>query len=459
MKPRNILNGLTLIVLQLLASHALAFGNNLPDFTRLVEETAPGVVYVEATGKAEGRVAGHMQQVPDFLRRFLDRMPQPDPDRETHSAGSGFVIDPDGYILTNHHVVEGVDSIIVRLNDRSEYKAEVVGSDAATDIALLKVEARGLQALKMGSSAAMKPGQWVLAIGAPFNFEHSVTAGIISAKGRSLPRQPYVPFIQTDVPINRGNSGGPLINLDGEVIGINSQIFSSTGGYMGLSFAIPMDVAMAVAKQLREKGKVSRGYLGVGYQEITRELAENLGLDKPRGALIANVEPGSAADKAGIEVRDVILRYNGRELIFASDLAPLVGLTPPGSTVEVEIMRDGKRKRLQVTLGELDADELASISPTGQREQNLDDLGMALSDLDSETRKDTGLSEGVLVRKITSGKARRAGIQPGDIILMVDNQEVANLKALRKALKERDTDKAVVLLIWRNGMTRFVAIR
>ncbi len=459
MKKRIVWLWMALLASQFMAVQVWAFGNALPDFTRLVEETAPGVVYVEATGKAEMVADNRMQQVPDFLRKFLDRMPQRDPDQEMHSAGSGFVIDPEGYILTNNHVVEGAESIIVRLNDRSEYKAEVVGTDAATDIALLKVKAHGLHALKLGESAKMKPGQWVLAIGAPFNFEHSVTAGIISAMGRSLPRQPYVPFIQTDVPINRGNSGGPLINLDGEVIGINSQIFSSTGGYMGLSFAIPMDVAMAVAKQLRDKGEVSRGYLGVGYQEITRELAENLGLDKPRGALIASVEPESAADKAGIQVRDVILRYNGHELVFASDLAPLVGLTPPGSTVDVEIMRDGRRKTLQVTLGQLDADEIASIGPGGQREQNLDDLGMALSDLDADTRRETGLEEGVLVRKITSSKARRAGIQPGDVITMVDNQKVKDLKALRKILKEKDQDKPISLLIRRNGMGRFVVIR
>lgn len=459
MKKRFVWFWMVLVASQLMAAQVWAFGNALPDFTRLVEETAPGVVYVEATGKAEMVADQPMQQVPDFLRKFLDRMPQRDMERETHSAGSGFVIDPEGYILTNNHVVEGAESIIVRLHDRSEYKAEVVGTDAATDIALLKVKAHGLHALKLGESAKMKPGQWVLAIGAPFNFEHSVTAGIISAKGRSLPRQPYVPFIQTDVPINRGNSGGPLINLDGEVIGINSQIFSSTGGYMGLSFAIPMDVAMAVAEQLREKGEVSRGYLGVGYQEITRELAENLGLDKPRGALIASVEPGSAADKAGIQVRDVILRYNGKELVFASDLAPLVGLTPPGTTVPVEIMRDGRHQTLKVTLGELDGDEIVSIGPGGQREQNLDDLGMALSDLDADTRRETGLEEGVLVRKITSSKARRAGIQPGDVITMVDNQKIKNLKALRKILKEKDQDKPISLLIRRNGMGRFVVIR
>ncbi len=448
-----------MVLLWLLSARAMAFvggSASLPDFTALVEQTAPGVVYVEAVGKS---APDAMEQVPDFLRRFLDRMPQPDMERETRSSGSGFVIDANGYILTNYHVVDGAESIIVRLNDRSEYKAEIVGTDPATDIALLKVDATGLHALRLGSSAALKPGQWVLAIGAPFNFEHSVTAGIVSAKNRSLPRQPYVPFIQTDVPINRGNSGGPLINLKGEVIGINSQIFSSTGGYMGLSFAIPMDVAMAVASQLREKGEVSRGYLGVGYQEVTRELAENLGLKKPRGALIANVEPDSAADRAGIRVRDVILRYNGQDLVFAADLAPLVGLTPPGSTVEVVIMRDGRRKTLEVTLGELEGDPwVARNSRSGKPEHRSEDLGMVLSDLDEESREEAELDGGVLVRKVLSEKAARAGIQPGDIIIMINNRDIGNLKDLRQALEGQDEDKPVALLIQRNGMRRFVVI-
>lgn len=452
-----------LFLLALYASgSAQAFmSGQLPDFTLLAEENAEAVVYVEITETRKNGSGGAHDQVPDIFRRFFD-LPENTPGEEhtVQSSGSGFVIGSKGYILTNHHVVEDAEQIMVRFKDRSEYKAEVIGTDPATDIALLKVEANNLKTVRLGQSSRLKQGEWVLAIGSPFNFEHTVTSGIVSAKGRSFPRQPYVPFIQTDVPINRGNSGGPLINMQGEVVGINSQIFSSNGGYMGLSFAIPIDVAMAVVKQLQETGEMKRGYLGVGYQEVTRELAENLGLDKPQGALVNHIEPGSAAEKAGLKIRDVILNFDQKDLIFAADLPPLVGMKQPGEKAPIVFIRDGKKQRLMVTIGEIDQDneQIGSRLPEPAR-RSTELMGMELADLDEDIRTETGIERGVLVREVNGRKARRAGIREGDILTMLDNVEIENLKTLKSNLENRPENAPAAFLIWRDGFTRFVVIR
>ncbi|HEY9142717.1 MAG TPA: Do family serine endopeptidase, partial [Arenimonas sp.] len=420
---------------------------NLPDFTRLVEAVGPAVVNIEATSggddtrEADGARCGAEptpEEMPEFFRRFFGQPGMPGmPDRMPRggtSQGSGFIISSDGYVLTNHHVVAGADRIIVRLSDRNELEAELVGSDPLSDVALLKVEGKGLPVLRTGDSRNLKAGQWVLAIGSPFGFEHSVTAGIVSGVGRrSLdPSQQYVPFIQTDVAINRGNSGGPLLNTRGEVVGINSQIFSNSGGYMGVSFAIPIEVAMNAVRQLRETGTVTRGQLGVRIQDVDRERLAELGLDRPTGAFVDSVENGSAADKAGIRPGDVITRFNGREVLRSSSLPPMVGALPPGSRATVTVMREGKSRELVVTLSALD---MASVSPAGPAgrpaapEAATSPLGLEVEALDAAARSAMGLGagEGVLVSRVTGLAARQAGLAPGDVILRVGQDEVGSV--------------------------------
>src|SRR4051794_8103127 len=358
-----------------LAAFSLAVQAQLPDFTRLVEEQGNAVVNISTTQAVRRSAA--VPQVPgmededvlEFFRRFIPRQPPgqgpqapgPGPRPESRSLGSGFIISQDGYVLTNAHVVEGADEITVKLTDKREYKAKVIGADRRTDIALIKIDATSLPAVRFGDPAKLKVGEWVVAIGSPFNFENTVTAGIVSAKGRSLPQENFVPFIQTDVAINPGNSGGPLFNLRGEVVGINSQIYSRTGGFMGLSFAIPADVAQDVLKQLKEKGRVARGRIGVQIQEVTRDLALSFGLDRPRGALITSVEKASPAEKAGVEATDIIVTFDGKNVEALSDLPRLVGSTRPGTTVPLEVFRKGSTKKLQITVGELQEDRVAAV--------------------------------------------------------------------------------------------------
>src|SRR5919198_730244 len=352
-----------------LAAFSLAVQAQLPDFTRLVEEQGNAVVNISTTQAVRRSAA--LPQVPgmedeevlEFFRRFIPRQPGPGqgpqgpegraPRPESRSLGSGFIISQDGYVLTNAHVVEGADEITVKLTDKREYKAKVIGADRRTDIALIKIDATGLPAVRFGDPQKLKVGEWVVAIGSPFGFENTVTAGIVSAKGRSLPQENFVPFIQTDVAINPGNSGGPLFNLRGEVVGINSQIYSRTGGFMGLSFAIPADVALDVQRQLKEKGRVARGRIGVVIQEVTRDLASSFGLDRARGALVNQVEKGSPAEKAGIEPTDIITAFDGKPVESSSDLPRIVGATRPGSTATVEVWRKGATKKLALTVGEL----------------------------------------------------------------------------------------------------------
>src|SRR5512134_248906 len=368
---------------------ALAQGRELPDFTKLVEEQGASVVNISTTQAAR---RANVPQIPnmedeevlEFFRRFIPRQqPGPGARPESRSLGSGFVITADGYILTNAHVIDAADEINVKLTDKREYKAKVIGADKRTDVALIKIEASGLPVVRMGDPAKLKVGEWVLAIGSPFGFENTVTAGIVSAKGRSLPQENFVPFIQTDVAVNPGNSGGPLFNLRGEVVGINSQIYSRTGGFMGLSFAIPADVALDIQKQLREKGRVARGRIGVVIQEVTRDLATSFGLDRPRGALVNSVEKGSPAERGGIEATDIITRFDGRPVESSSDLPRIVGATRPGASVQVEVWRKAAPRTLSLTVGELREDRVASRDAPKERkpaELAANRLGVVVTD-------------------------------------------------------------------------------
>jgi len=444
----------------------------LPEFTELVAENGAAVVNISTTIKKNNKQA--MSELPnglempegtpfDELFKHFFKQPgkgQRRPPTEAHSLGSGFVLSSDGYILTNHHVIKDADEIIVRFSDRNELVAKVLGSDERSDVALLKVEATGLKAVKLGDSTKLKVGEWVLAIGSPFGFDYSATAGIVSALGRSLPSDSYVPFIQTDVAINPGNSGGPLFNLEGEVIGINSQIYSRTGGFMGVSFAIPMDVVMNVVAQIKSQGYVSRGWLGVVIQDVTRELAESFGLKKPHGALISKVMPDSPASKAGFEAGDVILKFNGKKVPMSSDLPPIVGRTTIGQSVPVVVMRSNKRKTIHVTVEQLpENDEIA------QKEDNsgrlIDNrLAIEIANLTDDQREAMDIENGgVLVIKLEQGAAANSGIRQGDVIMTINNQKVKNAKQFLDLAKDLPEDKAIPVLVQRGQGAIFLALR
>ena len=443
-----------------------ALAAELPDFTALVERNGPAVVNIQATvSPSATRGAGpdaDDADVPDIFRRFFGPGPIPRGPQggERRSAGSGFIISADGYVLTNNHVVGDADQVTVRLSDRRELDAKVIGTDEQTDIALLKIEASGLPVVSVGDSGTLKPGQWVVAMGSPFGMDHSVTHGIVSALGRGYDRsQQYVPFIQTDVPINPGNSGGPLFNMQGEVVGINSQIFSNTGGYMGVSFAIPMSVAMNTVGQLKEKGRVSRGMIGVQIQNVDRDTAKALGLPRSGGALVNNLTPGSAAEKAGVKVGDVILAFNGRELVSSSDLPPMVGLTAPGTKAELSVFRDGKTLTLPVTVAELPQDAGQVAAAATPRATASNPLGIAVEDLTPEQRQQLGLKdEGVVVTRVGGAAARRAALQAGDIILMVGRTSVRSAAGFQAAVKDLKPGDSVMLLVRRNDVTSFIAL-
>ena len=396
----------------------------------------------------------------EFFRRFFGEGEIEEFDAQ--SLGSGFIISEDGFIISNNHVVRNADEVVVRLSDRREFTATVVGTDEASDVALLKIDAEGLPVVRIGTGYELKVGEWVLAIGSPFGFDHSVTAGIVSAKGRSLPRENYVPFIQTDVAINPGNSGGPLFNLDGQVVGVNSQIFSRTGGFMGLSFAIPIDVAMDVADQLREKGRVSRGWLGVLIQDVTRELAESFGMDKPQGALVARVLDGSPAERAGFEVGDIVLSFDGHAIERSSELPPIVGRTRAGREVGVGILRDGQAMTLQVTTDELPAeDEVQVAAAQGPDGVEAARLGIVVRDMTEEEGASVDAADrGVVVSSVSAGgPAERAGIREGDLILMLDNRKVANGDDFSRLVAELPQGKAVSVLVQREGNPVFLALK
>ena len=463
---KRIFFAITATILISIAGTVSARVTGLPDFTGLVDDAVPAVVNIRVTQYGDRvRPDREMEnphgdeEIPEFWRRFFDVPGNPGngrPDRQ--GAGSGFVIESDGYIMTNHHVVEGADQIIVRLADRREFEAELIGSDPLSDIALLKIDAEDLPTLKLGHSDALRPGEWVVAIGSPFNFEQSVTAGIVSAKGRSTNQQQYVPFIQTDVAINRGNSGGPLLNMDGEVVGINSWILSSGGGYMGLSFSIPIETASEAAKQLREHGKVSRGLLGVQVGPVTREMAEALDLDRPIGALVNDVTAGGAAEKAGIQPGDVILSFDGETVESSGDLPPLVGANPPGTRSEVLVSRNGKEKSFTVTLDALESDDegnLLAAAPAGGQSNA---LGLEVEPIADDNRRALGDPDGgVIISGVESDAAYRAGLRRGDIILMINNEKIEDLKSFEKAVESIPEGKAVALRVMRDGVTRFLA--
>ena len=437
---------------------------DLPDFSPMVEKYGPAVVNVQATGNPDAQDTMDAQEVPEIFRRFFGPIPQPRERGMRVSMGSGFIISPDGYVLTNNHVIDGADQVTVRLSDRRELDATVVGTDAQYDIALLKIKATALPVVSIGDSRVVKAGQWVVAIGSPFGFDHSVTAGIVSAVGRNFGGidQQYVPFIQTDVPINRGNSGGPLFNLDGQVIGINSQIFSNTGGFMGVSFAIPIDIAMNAVEQIKTHGRVSRGMIGVKIQNVDREQARALGLQRIGGALVNQVTPGSSADKAGVQVGDVILGFAGHDIAMSADLPPLVGSSKPGSKADLTIWRNGKTMTLPVTVGELpaDRDALAGARTTAPAAVAGNPLGIVVDDLSADQRRQLGIEgdQGVVVTRIAGGAARRSALAPGDVILMVGRTPVKTVAGFNAQLKGLKAGDSVMLLVRRDDQTQFLAL-
>jgi serine protease Do len=444
-----------------------ASAKELPDFTELVAKHGTAVVNISTTQHIRSQInpglpPGMDENDPfyEFFRRFAPPVPR---DQEMHSLGSGFIISSDGYILTNAHVIDNADQITVRLTDKREFKAKVIGADKRTDVALLKIAATDLPKITQGDPSQLKVGEWVVAIGSPFGFDNSVTAGIVSAKGRFLPQENYVPFIQTDAAINPGNSGGPLFNMNGEVVGINSQIYTRSGGFMGLSFSIPIDVAMDVANQLRTTGKVTRGRIGVVIQEVTRDLAESFGLPKAEGALVSNVEKGGPADKAGIQASDVILKFDGKEVKSSADLPRIVAATRPGSKVRMQIWRKGRIRNIEIKVGEMqDESHLAQRSDkqgsAGESGVSVDRLGLILSELTDRQKSDLQVNGGLLVEEAKAAAAR-AGLQRGDVILSIGNTEVHSLKQFNEVLKRMPKGHNVALLVRRGDNTSYVAIK
>lgn len=431
----------------------------LPEFTELVKKVSPAVVNITAIRGGSDRMNGpNNREVPELFRKFFDERQQaPSP-----AAGSGFIISSDGYILTNNHVVDGAKEINVALSDRRERLAEVIGTDELSDLALLKIDAKDLPYVDVGSSENLEPGEWVVAIGSPFGFELSVTAGIVSATGRSLPgtnAANYVPFIQTDVAINPGNSGGPLFDLDGKVVGINSQIFTRSGGFMGLSFAIPIDVAMEVVQQLKEDGKVSRGWLGVQIQSLDRDLAESFGLDRPEGALIGHVFVDSPAEVGGLEVGDIIAEFNGKKIDLSSDLPHIVGRAKAESEATLIVIRDKKRKTIKINIGTLPEASLQTLAevkgnaPAGNR------LGVLVVDLKRTERKRLGIDRGVLVEKVLEGPARAEGVRPGDVITTLDSKWVDNVDSFEAQVEALPSDVAISMRVIRGGQPEFLALK
>lgn len=433
--------------------------STLPDFTELAEANQASVVNISTVQKASQK-EDVRQQIPEFFRHFFDGLEDHFtlPERDRESQGSGFIISDDGFILTNYHVVHGADEMVVRLQDRRELAATLVGADKQSDLALLKVEAKNLKPVKIGSSEELKVGEWVLAIGAPFGFESTVTAGIVSAVGRSLPNENYVPFIQTDVAINPGNSGGPLINLKGEVVGINSQIISRSGGFMGLSFAIPIDMAMDVVAQLQDSGAVARGWLGVMIQGVDRDLAASFGLDKATGALVANVSADSPAEKAGLKAGDIILSVDGKEVQRSSQLPQMVGRLAPSTKVTMQVLRDGKKHSIKVVVGAMPSEEGVT---TAKKEKAEDEstLGLLVEPLDKATKEKLDINHGVRVKEAKPGVAQKAGVRAGDIVRSLNNQEVESPEQFAELAKKLPQETWVPLLVQRGENPMFLAIK
>lgn len=471
-------------LLQLLAFFALCVpalvAADLPDFTVLVEQNHMSVVNISTTGEVERSQTGPGSPGDDspfgeFFRKFLEEQNNGGSREQNYnhngldkpnkvqfnsdSLGSGFIVSSDGFILTNNHVVEGAAEIIVRLHDRRQFVAELIGRDPRSDVAVLKIDAEGLPAARIGKSSELAVGEWVLAIGSPFGFDFSVTAGIVSATGRSLPRESYVPFIQTDVAINPGNSGGPLFNLDGEVVGINSQIYSRTGGFMGLSFSIPIEMAIDISEQLKDSGKVSRGWLGVIIQDVTRELAESFSMDVPHGALVSRVLPDSPAAASELRVGDIIVGFNGGYVNKSSSLPPLVGLVRGGREAAVDVIREGKRKTLSVLIGELpDSNEGTSQGKRSGPSIN-NKLALEVTPLDEELANSLGIeNEGVVVSSVGEGAAAQAGVKQGDVITMIDSATIKSTEDFTKAVESLESGSSIAILVQRQQGPIFLAM-
>ena len=442
---------------------------DLPDFTVLAEKHGAEVVNISVTQvmQAGGSPIAGMPDDPElqeFLKRFgfpnmPDRGEQPNQDYKSQSLGSGFIISADGYILTNAHVVNEADEVLVKLSDKREFKAKIIGADKRTDVALIKIEAINLPKAIIGDPAALKVGEWVAAIGSPFGLENTMTAGIVSAKGRALPQENFVPFIQTDVAINPGNSGGPLYNLRGEVVGINSQIYSRSGGSMGLSFSIPIDVAIDISNQLKASGKITRGWLGVSIQELTKELAESFGMKNNNGALIAGVEKAGPAEKGGLLAGDVITKFDSKAISTSNDLPRAVGASKPGKTVPVEILRKGAAKTLNILVGEMPADPneaTPASKPAPKAEANK--IGLSLKELTPQQKKKLNGKNGLLVAEST-GAAAQAGIRRGDVILGLNNSESQSVELFNKQINAVAAGKTVAVLVLRGDSTLYVPIK
>ena len=434
----------------------MSSARQLPDFVSLVESQGPAVVNISVTAKMDKMAGQDMPpEMPDFFKRFGIPQPgMPGPAPERGGVGSGFIITADGYLLTNAHVVAQASEVTVKLTDKREFKAKVIGYDRKTDVALLKIDAAKLPVVKLGNPGETKVGEWVVAIGSPFGFDNTVTAGIVSAKSRELPDEAYVPFLQTDVAVNPGNSGGPLFNMKGEVIGINSQIYSRSGGYQGLSFAIPIDVALSVKDQLQQTGKVTRGKIGVGVQQVTKELAESFGLKSTQGALIGNVERGGPGEKAGLQAGDVVLALNGKPVERSIDLPRMVGQLKPNEKAILKVWHEGKENEVAVVLGELPNETLAAVDDP--RNSAPAKLGVSARSLTEEERIRLGVAGGVVVEQVT-GAAARAGIQIGDVILGLNNKPVTDSDQLRKLVDEAKGKVAV--LVQRQNARIFVPVQ
>lgn len=457
---------------------------SLPEFAELVKANSPAVVNVTTVSKApppkskipeqfrNPGAPGSNELFDELMKRFFEFDEGEGGGQggspfgfDSNARGSGFILSADGYVVTNHHVVEGADEIVVKLNDRREFTAKLIGSDKRSDVALLKIEASGLPTLKMGDSSTIEVGEWVLAIGSPFGFESSATSGIVSATGRSLPSDSYVPFIQTDVAINPGNSGGPLFNLDGEVIGINSQIYSRSGGFMGVSFAIPVNMAMDVIAQLKAGGKVARGWIGVYIQEVDSDLAQSFGMTTPAGALVAQVIPKGPAENV-LKQGDVILELNGKPVADAAALPSMVGVVAPGQTAKLVVMRDKQRQNVDLVIGELPSEEKlaqeADNEPQAKAEEPVavEVLGMRVTALDDVAREALGIGRGgVLVEKVTADPASKAGVQAGDVVTMLNGVQVESPEQMKKVASDLSTGKTVAVLVLRDGSARFMAMK
>ncbi|QSP96305.1 DegQ family serine endoprotease [Marinobacter salinisoli] len=475
LKAQTALGVLLMLSLMLLSAWSpYAGARGLPDFTELVEDNSSAVVNISTTSAPkQGNTFGlpfnerEFEELPEFFQDFFRRGPRggfggPGGNEPRQSMGSGFIVSSDGYVLTNNHVVEGADEIIVRLSDRRELPARIVGTDPRSDLAVLKLnDGDDLPVVQVGRSEDLQVGEWVFAIGSPFGFDYTVTAGIVSALGRSLPSENYVPFIQTDVAINPGNSGGPLFNLDGEVIGINSQIYTRSGGFMGVSFAIPIDDAMNVFRQIRDNGRVARGWLGVLIQEVNRDLAESFGLKRPRGALVAEVIDGSPAQAAGLQSGDIVLEYEGEDIHLSSDLPPKVGRTAIGETANLTILRRGEEMELGVKIGALpeQGGQLASAPADGGPASSSAPLGLTVEPVPAELADSLGVREGVLVTEVSRGPAFEAGIRRRDVITEINRESVSSVAEFRDVVASLPEDKAVSVRVVREGRALYLVMK